>query len=52
LHQVDIDPGEEAEQHGADLPVRDWASRLTCSQCGSRQIDFVVAPRSTGGVGR
>ena len=52
LHRADIDPGEEAERNGADLSVRDWAGRLTCSQCGSRQIDFVVAPGSTGGVGR
>jgi hypothetical protein len=50
-HQVDLDPGEQAERHGADLPVRDWATRLTCSQCGSRRVDFVVAPRSTGDLG-
>ena len=51
LHRTDLDPGEQGERHGADLPVPDWAARLTCSQCGSRQIDFVVAPRSTGGAG-
>ena len=51
-HQVDIDPGEQAERLGAALPVPDWASRLACSDCGSRRVDFVVAPRSTGGLGR
>jgi hypothetical protein len=51
LHRVDLDPGDQAARHGADLPVRDWATRLACSQCGSRRVDFVIAPRSTGGVG-
>ena len=49
--RVDIDPGEQALLYGADLPVPEWASRLTCSQCGSRRVDFVVTPRSTGGLG-
>jgi hypothetical protein len=51
-HGIDIDPGQQAELHGADLPVPDWASRLRCSQCGSRNVDSIVARRSTGGVGR
>src|SRR4051794_31599006 len=42
---VDIDPGEHAAHYGADLPVPEWAVRLVCSQCGSRAVDFVVAPR-------
>ena len=46
---VDIDPGEQAARYGADLPVPEWARRLVCSRCGSRAIDFVVAPRHTGG---
>ena len=50
-HRADIDPGEQAERYGPDLTVPDWASRLRCSRCGSRRIDFVVAPGSTGGVG-
>ena len=50
-HQVDLDPGEQAERHGADLAVPDWASRLSCSSCGSRRVDFVVTPGSTGGLG-
>jgi DNA-directed RNA polymerase subunit RPC12/RpoP len=49
-HRVDIDPDGQAERYGADLPVPDWASRLTCSLCGSRRVDFVIMPRSTGGA--
>jgi DNA-directed RNA polymerase subunit RPC12/RpoP len=49
-HQADIDPGEQALRYGADLLVPEWASRLACSQCGSRRVDVVVTPRSTGGV--
>jgi hypothetical protein len=37
LHRVDLDPGEQAERYGPDLPVPDWASRLPCSRYGSRQ---------------
>ena len=47
---VDIDPGEQAARYGAALPVPEWASRLVCSQCGSRAVDFVVAPKRTGGI--
>jgi hypothetical protein len=43
------DPGEQAERYGADLPVPDWAARLSCSRCGSRNVDFVVTPGNTGG---
>ena len=50
-HQVDLDPAEQAERHGADLAAPDWAKRLSCSQCGSRRVDFVVTPDSTGGLG-
>jgi hypothetical protein len=48
-HRVDVDPGEQAERH-ADLPVPEWAARLSCSRCGSRHVDFVVTPGRTGGV--
>jgi hypothetical protein len=47
---VDIDPGEQADRYGANLPVPEWASRLVCSQCGSHAVDFVVAPRHSGGI--
>ena len=50
-HQVDLDPGEQAERYGADLAVPEWASQLICSRCRSRRVDFVVTPRSTGGLG-
>ena len=33
------------------MEVPDWASRLTCSRCGSHNTDLVVAPDSTGGLG-
>jgi len=51
LHRGDLDPGKEAERHSADMEIPDWASRLVCSQCGSRNTDFVCAPDSTGGLG-
>jgi hypothetical protein len=50
-HSVDVDPGEQAARYGANLPVPEWACRLVCSKCGSRAVDFVVAPRHTGGGG-
>ena len=48
-HSVDIDPGEQAARYGAALSVPEWGSRLICSRCGSRAVDFIVAPRRTGG---
>jgi hypothetical protein len=50
-HRVNLDPGEQAERYGADLPVPDWAARLSCSRCGGRHVDFVVTPGRTGGAG-
>ena len=50
-HSVDIDPGGQVERYGADLSVLEWAARLVCSRCGSRAVDFVVAPRHIGGLG-
>jgi len=47
---ADLDPGQQSERHGADLDLDVWRSRLVCSKCGSYQVDFVVAPRSTGGL--
>jgi hypothetical protein len=49
---VDLDPGEQAERHGADLDLLVWCERLVSAQCGSRHVDFVVAPRRTGGLDR
>ena len=42
-HQVEPDPGEMAQQYGAETTVPDWLDRLVCSKCGSRQIDMVVS---------
>jgi hypothetical protein len=50
LHQVDLDPGEPAERYGAAMVLLDWGRRLRCSQCGSRQVNSIVAPRATGGM--
>jgi hypothetical protein len=49
-HWGDIDPGEQAERHGADLPLLEWRLRLVCPQCGSHAMDCVAGPRRTGGL--
>jgi len=41
-HRLEPDPAEQAARYGAGLPVRDWVRRLKCSQCGGKQIDFVL----------
>jgi hypothetical protein len=41
-HQVEPDPAEMAARYGADTSVLDWRERLVCSECGSREVDFVV----------
>jgi hypothetical protein len=41
-HQVEPDPAEHAQRYGAGTTVIDWHARLTCSECGSREIDMVV----------
>ena len=45
-HQVEPDPDEMAARYGADTPVLDWRERLVCSNCGGRDIDFVVSGTS------
>jgi hypothetical protein len=42
-HQVEPDPAEMAERHGAETPVPEWRERLVCSQCGNRDVDMVVS---------
>ena len=42
-HQVEPNPAEMAERYGAETTVLDWAKRLVCSRCGSRNVDFVVS---------
>jgi hypothetical protein len=41
--QVEPDPSEMAERHGAETAVLEWRERLVCSGCGSRQVDMVVS---------
>jgi hypothetical protein len=41
-HQVEPDPAEQAERYGAATTVIDWHARLSCSRCGSREVDMVV----------
>jgi Zn finger protein HypA/HybF involved in hydrogenase expression len=41
-HQVEPDPTEQSERYGAETTLIDWHARLSCSKCGSRQIDMVV----------
>jgi len=42
-HQIEPDPAEMAERYGAEMTVPDWAARLVCSQCGSRNVSMVVS---------
>jgi hypothetical protein len=41
-HRAEPGPAEQARRYGADTPVLDWHKRLVCSQCGGRDIDFVL----------
>jgi len=41
-HQVEPDAADVAARYGADMSVLDWKERLTCSECGSRDIDMVL----------
>jgi hypothetical protein len=43
LHRFEPDTAALAEQHGAATTVLTWARHLRCSQCGSRDADFVVS---------
>ena len=40
--QVEPDPAEQAQKHGAGTPIPDWRERRVCSGCGSRDVDMVV----------
>jgi hypothetical protein len=37
------DPAAQAAARGADMPVPEWGARLRCSNCGSRETDYVVS---------
>ena len=41
-HRTEPDVVAMAEIYGAATPVRDWVKRLVCSQCGARDISFVL----------
>jgi hypothetical protein len=41
LHQVELNPAEMAERYGAEATVPDWAKRLVCRECGSRNVNFM-----------
>jgi hypothetical protein len=42
-HRAEPDVADQVARYGAELPVPDWAARLTCSACGGRDVDFVVS---------
>ena len=41
-HRIEPDVAAMAGKYGAATPVRDWVNRLVCSQCGARDISFVL----------
>ena len=41
-HRTEPDIATQAAQHGAGMPVIDWARLLRCTECGARDADFVV----------
>jgi hypothetical protein len=34
---------EQVERYDAGLGLPEWAARLRCPKCGSREVDFVVS---------
>jgi len=40
--QVEPDAAEMAARYGTDTSVLDWRERLVRSECGGREVDFVV----------
>jgi hypothetical protein len=42
-HRIEPDPAQLAKQYGTNAPVLDWRGRLVCSECGGREVDFVVS---------
>ena len=40
--EVEPDPGEQVRRYGAGMSVIDRHSRLVCSGCGSRRVEFVA----------
>ena len=42
-HRAEPDVSVQVAQHGAGMPVPDWARLLRCTECGARDADFVVS---------
>ena len=42
-HRTEPAVANQAASSGADTAVIDWASRLRCSACDGREVDFVVS---------
>ena len=47
--RVEPDPAVQALRYGAETTVIDWHARLSCSKCGSREIDTVVTGTEAAG---
>ena len=42
-HRAEPDLAIQVAQHGSGMPVPDWARLLRCTECGTRDADFVVS---------
>ena len=41
-HQIEPEPAEMAQRHGAETPVLHWKEHLVCPKCGGHKIDMVL----------
>ena len=42
-HRAEPAVADQVARYGGDTTVIDWASRLRCSACDGREVDFVVS---------
>ena len=42
-HRAEPAVVDQVARYGADASVLDWASRLRCSACDGREVDFVAS---------
>lgn len=42
-HRAEPAVADQVARYGNDTTVIDWASRLRCSACDGREVDFVVS---------
>jgi len=42
-HRAEPDIADQVTRYGEATTVIDWASRLRCSACDGRDVDFVVS---------